>query len=136
MSWFLAKTDPQTYSVEQFRADGRTVWDGVSNPQAVQAIRAMKRGDQVLIYHSGGESAVTAVARVDSAPRPDPESAKSWVVDLKFVRKIDPPVSLKEIKQSGLFDDWALIRQGRLSTMSVPPEFIAWLKPRYPWLKG
>ncbi len=136
MTWFLAKTDPQTYSIEQFRADGKTVWDGVANPQAVAVIRSMRRGDRVLIYHSGGESAVRGVARVVSAPRPDEASARSWVVELKFLRLMEPPVSLKEIKASGLFNDWALIRQGRLSTMSVPPEFIAWLEPRYPWLKG
>jgi len=136
MSWFLAKTDPQTYSIEHLRAEGTTVWDGVANPQAIAAIRSMRRGDRVLIYHSGGESALRGVARVVSAPRPDPASPKSWVVELKFLRDMEPPVSLKEIKATGLFDGWALIRQGRLSTMSVPPEFIAWLEPRYPWLKG
>jgi predicted RNA-binding protein with PUA-like domain len=79
---------------------------------------------------------VTGVARVLSAPRPDPAPPKGWVAELKFLRLIEPPVTLKEIKTSGLFDDWALVRQGRLSTMSVPPEFIAWIEARYPWLKG
>lgn len=135
MAWFLAKTDPQTYSVQQFRLEGATRWDGVSNPQAVQCIRAMNRGDKVLIYHSGGESAIVGLARVQSAPRPDPGQPKTWVVDMKFVRMIDPPVTLREIKAAGLFNGWALVRQGRLSTMGVPPEFVAWLQSRYAWLK-
>lgn len=128
MPYFLAKTDPQTYSLADFERDRTTVWDGVTNPQAVQAIRRMRPGDKVLIYHSGGESAVVAWAQVKSPPRDDPNTPRSAVVDLAFAGRIDPPVTLKEIKDSALFSDWALIRQGRLSTMEAPPEFIAWLK--------
>jgi predicted RNA-binding protein with PUA-like domain len=50
------------------------------------------------------------------------------VVELEFVRRIDPPVTLAGIKESHLFDDWALVRQGRLSTMAVPDKFIEWLR--------
>ncbi len=128
MPYFLAKTDPQTYSLADLERDRTTVWDGVTNPQAVQAIRRMRPGDKVLIYHSGGESAVVAWAQVKSPPRDDPNTPRSAVVDLAFAGRIDPPVTLKEIKDSALFSDWALIRQGRLSTMEAPPEFIAWLK--------
>ena len=56
MAYFLAKTDPETYSVENFAQEGRTTWDGVRNPQALQAIRAMRPGDEVLIYHSQGQA--------------------------------------------------------------------------------
>lgn len=132
MAWFLAKTDPDTYSVDRFAAEGSTVWDGVTNPQAAQAIRSMRPGDKVLLYHSGGQSAVVGVAKVLSEARPDPANAKSWVVDMEFLRRIEPPVTLKEIKESALFEDWALVRQGRLSTMTVPQAFLDWLKSRNP----
>ncbi|MCW5982854.1 MAG: EVE domain-containing protein [Bryobacteraceae bacterium] len=132
MAYFLAKTDPDTYSIDRLERDGRTVWDGVRNPQAVRAIRAMKPGDIVFIYHSGGQPAVVGVAAVDSEPRPDPRNAKSWVVDMQFTTRLDPPATLAEIKQSGAFNDWALVRQSRLSTMEAPDEFAAWIKRRYP----
>lgn len=132
MAFFLAKTDPETYSAPQLAAERRAVWDGVTNAQAVNVIKTMRPRDRVFIYHSGGESAVVALARVASAPRPDPANPKSWVVDLEYLRAFDPPVTLKEIKAAGLFDDWALIRQGRLSTMAAPDQFAAWMRERYP----
>lgn len=130
MSWFLAKTDPETYSLDDLEREKRTVWDGVTNPQAVRAIREMRPGDRVLIYQSGGESAVVGVARVVSEPRDDPKNPRSAVVDLEFERRLDTPVTLAEVKKSGKFADWALVRQGRLSTMRAPDEFIAWLHAR------
>lgn len=131
MPYFLAKTDPETYPIEQFAAEGRTTWDGVTNAQAVNVIKTMRPKDRVFIYHSGGESAVVGLARVVSAPRPDPANEKSWVVDLEYLRPFDPPVTLKEIKATGLFNQWALVRQGRLSTMAAPEEFADWMKARY-----
>jgi predicted RNA-binding protein with PUA-like domain len=135
MQYFLAKTDPQAYSSDDFARDKSTVWDGVTNAQAVQAIRAMRPGDRVFIYHSQGESAVVALAKVKGEPRPDPSNAKSWVVEMQFVRKIDPPMTLAEIRSSELFNDWALVRQGRLSTMAAPKSFVNWIRERYPALK-
>ena len=70
------------------------------------------------------------LARVVSEPRPDPNDPKSWVVDIAFVRRFTQPVTLHEIKESHLFDAWALVRQGRLSTMSVPENVVAWLKEK------
>jgi predicted RNA-binding protein with PUA-like domain len=128
MRYFLAKTDPETYTVDQLAKEKKTVWDGVTNPQAVRAIREMRPGNGVLIYHSGGQAAIVGLAKVISEPRPDPKNPKSAVVELEFVRMIDPPVTLAAIKQSHLFDDWALVRQGRLSTMAVPDEFVEWLR--------
>src|SRR5579871_6325986 len=119
MAYYLAKTDPEHYSIDNLQADGTTVWDGVRNAAALQAIRAMRPGDTVLIYHSQGEAAIVGLARVVSEPRPDPSDPKSWVVDLTFERKLAEPVTLREIKESHRFDEWALVRQGRLSTMSV-----------------
>jgi len=132
MGYFLAKTDPETYSIDDFARERRTPWDGVTNAQAVRVIRTMQPGDHVFIYHSGGVSSVVGMAVVDSPPRDDPRNAKSAVVDMVFSGKLDPPVTLKEIKESGEFDDWALVRQGRLSTMAAPEKFVAWMRRRYP----
>src|SRR5207245_331624 len=115
MAYFLAKTDPKTYSIDDLERDKTTVWDGVRNAAALLAIRAMHNRDEVLIYHSQGEAAIVGLARVVSEPRPDPNDPKSWVVDMTFVRRLSQPITLHEIKESHLFDDWALVRQGRLS---------------------
>lgn len=132
MHYFLAKTDPETYSIDDLEREKRTVWDGVTNPQAVRAIREMKPKDRVFIYHSGGVSGVVGLAVVRAEGRPDPKNPKSAVADLEFVSRIDPPVTLKEIKESKQFDDWALVRQGRLSTMAAPEKFVEWMRGRYP----
>jgi predicted RNA-binding protein with PUA-like domain len=135
MAYFLAKTDPETYSVDQLEKDKKTTWDGVNNPQAVRAIREMKAGDKVFIYHSGGLSAVVGLAKVVGEGRPDPKNPRSAVADFEYVGRIDPPVTLGEIKQSKLFDDWALVRQGRLSTMAAPEKFVEWMRGKYPKAK-
>lgn len=132
MAWFLAKTDPETYSIEELARERKTAWDGVTNPQAVRAIREMRPGDRVFIYHSGGASAVVGLARVVSEPRPDPKNPKSTVVDLEYTGRVDPPVTLADVKRSGLFSDWALVRQGRLSTMAAPEEFVKWIREQRP----
>ena len=132
MRYFLAKTDPETYSIDQLEKEKRTAWDGVNNPQAVRAIREMRPGDKVFIYHSGGHSSVVGMAKVVSEPRDDPKNPKSAVADFQFLSRIDPPVTLAEIKQSKLFDDWALVHQGRLSTMAAPENFVEWMRKKNP----
>jgi predicted RNA-binding protein with PUA-like domain len=132
MNYFLAKTDQDTYSIDQLEREHQTTWDGVTNPQAVRAIKDMRPGDRVFIYHSGGVSAVVGMAVVRSQPAADPRNPKSAVVDLEFLSRIDPPVTLREIKESKKFEDWALVRQGRLSTMAAPSKFVEWMRARYP----
>jgi len=134
-AWFLAKTDPETYSIEQFAKERRTVWDGVRNPQALAAIRSMKKGDGVFIYHSMGAAAVVGVAEVVGGGRPDPGNPKLAVADFRFVALIDPPLTLREIKDSGEFADWSLVRQSRLSTMAAPIEFVEWVRAKRPGVK-
>lgn len=131
MPYYLAKTDPETYSIDDLEREGRTVWDGVKNPQALRAIQAMQPGDIVFIYHSMGSPAVVGLAKVASQPRPDPKNPKLTVVELEFLRRLDPPTSLAEIKESGQFDDWSLVRQSRLSTMAAPEAFGKWMKKKY-----
>jgi predicted RNA-binding protein with PUA-like domain len=92
----------------------------------------MQPGDRVFIYHSGGVSAIVGVAKAVSPGRPDPKNPKSAVVDLEFLQQFDTPVTLAEVKQSKEFDDFALVRQGRLSTMLVPEKFVAWVQEKQP----
>ena len=135
MKYFLAKTDPETYSLDDLEREKKTAWDGVTNPQAVRTIREIEPNDRIFIYHSGGESAIVGLAVARSDPRDDPKNPKSAVVDLEFQARLDPPTSLHEIKQSGKFNDWALVRQGRLSTMAAPEKFVEWIRGRYPGVK-
>ncbi|MBI3694766.1 MAG: EVE domain-containing protein [Acidobacteria bacterium] len=135
MKYFLAKTDPETYSIDDLDRDKKTVWDGVKNPQALRAIREMQPGDRVFIYHSMGDAQVAGLAEVVSAPRPDPNNPKLAVVDFAFVGRLDRPVTLTEIKASHQFDDWALVRQSRLSTMPSPEAFVQWMRKKCPKAK-
>ena len=132
MKYYLAKTDPDTYSVDDLEREKKTTWDGVTNAQAVRAIRDMRPGDRIFVYHSGAVSGWVGMAVVRSEPRDDPKNPKSAVVDLEFTGRLEPPATLAEIKQSKQFDDWALVRQGRLSTMAAPEKFVEWMKKRYP----
>ena len=71
MPYFLAKTDPDTYSIDDFEREKKAVWDGVTNPQAVRTIRSMRPGDRVFVYHSGGVSGIVGLASVESEPARD-----------------------------------------------------------------
>jgi predicted RNA-binding protein with PUA-like domain len=131
-NYFLAKTEPHSYSIDQLRSDMRTIWDGVTNPQALRSIRQMRPGDKVFIYHSGSSPAVVGIASVLSEPRPDPANSKSTVVEFGYLSHLNPPTTLADIKGNRGLQEWALVRQGRLSTMSAPEEFVAWMRDRYP----
>lgn len=127
MAYFLAKTEPSTYSIDDLKREGTAVWDGVRNPAAVNAIKTMKPGDTFIVYHSGPETAVAGLAQVVSPPRPAKNDPRSWVIDVKYVGHAKRRVTLREIKESHQFDELPLVRQGRLSTMAVPVEFWRWL---------
>jgi predicted RNA-binding protein with PUA-like domain len=90
MAYFLAKTDPETYSIDQLEREHKTTWDGVTNAQAVRAIQQMRPGDRAFIYHSMGSPAIVGLAKVISEPRPDPKNPKSTVVDLEFLSRLEP----------------------------------------------
>ena len=138
MSYWLIKSEPDAYSIDDLMRDGRTPWDGIRNYQARNMMRdAMRIGDEVLFYHSScAEPAVVGVARVASKPYPDPtqfdrrskyydqKSKKDeprWVLlDIEFVRKLDRPVPLAELKERPDLDGMTLLRRGnRLSIMPV-----------------
>jgi predicted RNA-binding protein with PUA-like domain len=96
----------------------------------------MKTGDKVFIYHSMGNSAVVGLAEVTGDGRPDPKDSKLAVADFRFAGRVEPPVTLKEIKESGEFADWALVRQSRLSTMEAPEKFAKWIRKMRPGVKA
>ncbi len=131
MAYFLAKSEPQVYSIGDLERDGATVWDGVKNAQAVNVIKTMQPGDIMLIYHSGGESAIVGVAEITAEARPDPREAKSWVVNVRYRGRIASPVTLRQVKESGKFADFLLVRHSRLSTMAVPEAFVDWLRTEH-----
>ncbi len=129
MKYFLAKIDPKTYSIQDLERDQQTTWDGVSNPQAVIFLKQMQPGDKILIYHSQGQTSLVGIAQVVGNSRPDPHNLRSWLVDVKFIRHFNEPfITLQQIKQTNLFNNFRLVTQGRLSTMDVPENFILWLK--------
>ena len=130
MKFYLAKSDPITYSLDELERDGKTVWDGVKNAQAQQAIRSMEDGDCVICYHSQGQAAIVGWGYVEGNVWVDAKDAKMSVFQYRFGGRLAEPVSLREIKESGLFSDFSLVRQSRLSTMPVPKEFVDWLKKR------
>jgi predicted RNA-binding protein with PUA-like domain len=116
MGCWLVKTEPQTYSWTDLVRDRRTVWDGVANPLALKNLRAVKKGDLVLIYHTGKERAVVGIAQAASDAHGDPA-----VVDLTPQRPLRRPVTLERIKADKTFAGWELVRLARLSVMPVPP---------------
>jgi predicted RNA-binding protein with PUA-like domain len=120
MRW-LVKEEPEHYNFDQFVADGTTVWSGVKNPVAQKNLRAMKKGDRVFFYHTGKEKAVVGIAKVSAPAYPDPRdsSGKLVVVELVPEKKLKRAVTLAEIKSSGRFADFALVRIPRLSVMPV-----------------
>ena len=124
MKKWLLKTEPGTYSFSDLTREGRTCWDGVSNPVALGHLRAMKKGDEAFFYHTGAEKAIVGLARIVSDPYPDPklDNPRQVVVDVAAVRPLDHPVTLAAVKADPRFKDFALVRIGRLSVMPVSPE--------------
>ncbi len=124
MNYWLVKSDPDSYSWDQLVRDGQTFWDGVRNYQARNNLKAMKKGDKVLFYHSIQGMDVVGIARVVKEAYQDPTTPdERWVaVDLKAVKPLKRAVSLKEIKEDKRLKDLALVRQSRLSVCPVSPE--------------
>ena len=129
MAYWLLKTEPDVYSIDDLKRDKSTVWDGVSNNAALKNIRAMQRGDECLIYHTGDERAAVGIAKVTKGPHADPakDDEKLVVVDVKFVKKFAAPVTLAMVKAEERFADWNLVRQARLSVVPTSEEQWNWV---------
>ena len=121
---WLLKTEPSTYSFADLVREQCATWDGVANPTALRNLRAMKNGDQALIYHTGEQKSVVGIARIVSNPYPDPakQDPKLVVVDIAPVRALKQPIPLSRVKADPRFADFALVRIPRLSVMPVTQE--------------
>lgn len=124
MNYFLVKSEPFKYSWQQFLEDKQTYWDGVRNYQARNNLKAMKKGDLVLFYHSNEGKEVVGIAKVVKEYYQDPTTDdERWVVvDLSPVETLKKPVTLDVIKTDEQLQDIALVRQGRLSVMPLKRE--------------
>jgi len=120
MRW-LVKEEPGTYGYDQFVRDGKTVWAGVKNPLAQIHLRAIRKSDRILYYHTGSEKAVVGIAKAtrDAYPDPSDSSGKFFVVDLAPEKKLAKPVPLSAIKADKIFATFPLVRISRLSVMPV-----------------
>lgn len=131
MNHWLIKSEPETYSLDHLKRDQTTSWTGIRNFQARNNLRAMKKGDLCLFYHSGGEKAVVGVAKVVGDAYQD-ETAKEgdWAtIDVHFVKKLERPVTLAEVKANKDLKTMQLVTHSRLSVQVVKAsEFEAILK--------
>jgi len=121
MAYWLVKSEPFKYSWDQFVADKKTFWDGVRNYGARNNLKAMKKGDEVLFYHSNEGVELVGIAKVVKEFYQDPTTEETaWVVvDLKPVKKLKQPVTLKQVKATQGLQEMDLVRLGRLSVQSV-----------------
>jgi predicted RNA-binding protein with PUA-like domain len=120
---WLLKTEPGAYAYDDLEREGRTVWDGVTNPVALKNLRAMKAGEAAFVYHTGDERAVVGRAEVVKAAYPDPRPGQERlaVVELRAAGRLARPVTLDRIKKLPVFADSPLVRQGRLSVVPLTP---------------
>ena len=121
MPYWLVKSEPFKYSWDNFVKDKQTFWDGVRNYSARIHLNAMKKGDEVLFYHSNEGVEIVGIAKVSKEAYQDPTTEdKAWVaVDLKPVRKLKKPVTLGQVKADSRLGKMALVRLGRLSVQPV-----------------
>jgi len=120
-NYWLVKQEPEAYSWDTFVREGGTAWTGVRNFQARNNLRAMKKGDQVLFYHSGSTKAVVGVAEVTRAAYADPTAKEGdWsAVDLRPQRPLAAQVTLDTIKHDPVLKEMPFLRQTRLSITGV-----------------
>jgi predicted RNA-binding protein with PUA-like domain len=120
-NFWLVKQEPSSYSWSDFTSEGKTNWTGVRNYAARNNLRRMRRGDEVLFYHSGIEKAVVGIAKVTRGAYPDPTASEGdWsAVDLVPIKALRRPVTLRQIKEASRLKKIQLVRQSRLSVMPV-----------------
>ena len=122
MARWLFKEEPGHYNFADLERDGKTRWEGVRNPLALQHLRQVRRGDRVFFYHTGKEKAVVGEMRVVEAPSGDSAEAEGVGVEVAPVRRLARPVHLQEIKDDTMLRGWDLVRLPRLSVLPVTPE--------------
>jgi len=118
---WLFKTEPSVYSFQQLQKDKKTMWDGVANNLALKNLKDIKKGDPILIYHTGDEKQAVGIARALGGAYPDPSKGnpKLLVVDIEPVEAMAKPVTLAEVKANKKLANFDLVRLSRLSIMKV-----------------
>jgi predicted RNA-binding protein with PUA-like domain len=126
-NYWLVKQEPEAYSWETFVKDGRTAWTGVRNFQARNNLRAMRRGDRALFYHSVSEKRIVGIAQVEREAYADPTATEGdWsCVDLVPVKVLSKPVTLDAIKADSMLKEIPLVRQSRLSVTPLTEDQFA-----------
>ncbi|MCX7735811.1 MAG: EVE domain-containing protein [Candidatus Kapabacteria bacterium] len=121
MSYWLIKSDPETYSLDNLEKDKITIWDGVRNAQARNYLKQMKFGDTLFFYHSGDDKSIVGLAEVVEEFFQDPTTDDNrWVaVKVKFQKKFKNPLSLAVIKNTVGLENIQLLKQSRLSVMPI-----------------
>jgi predicted RNA-binding protein with PUA-like domain len=121
MAYWLLKSEPSSYAWDRLVADGRTHWDGVRNPQALNNLRAMQKGDRAFFYHSNEGKDIVGVAEVVRTFYPDPndKSGKLGMVDIAPVMPVRNRVTLAQMKAKPELSQLSLVRQSRLSVCPV-----------------
>jgi predicted RNA-binding protein with PUA-like domain len=120
MSYYLVKTDPDTYSFATFASERQTLWDGVHNYQAIAHIKNMKPGDLVFVYESMTTKSIRGLAVVEDEPKLNTNDPRhSWVVTLSYVETFKTSLLLSTIKTEAQFSDMPLIKHSRLSVMPI-----------------
>lgn len=119
MGKWLIKSDPEEYGWEDLKKDKKTLWTGVRNYQARNNLRLMKKGDEVLFYHSNADMAVVGICTVSKEAMPDPTATEGdWsCVEVKYDKPLKKPVTLAQIKAHKDLKEFGLVRNGRLSVM-------------------
>lgn len=122
MNYWLMKSEPGVYSWDDLVRDKKTTWDGVRNFQARNHLKAMKKGDLALFYHSNEDKAVVGIAEIVKENFPDPKDA-AWIsVEVKPKQKLKRMVTLGEIKSNKKLADMVLVKNSRLSVQPVKRE--------------
>lgn len=119
MNYWLVKQEPEKYSFDDLLKDGKTDWTGVRNFQARNNLKAMKKGDKVLFYHSVSEKSIVGLAKVSRMEFTDPTDEKWIAVELAPVKKFKKAITLDQIKAEKSLENLALIKQSRLSVMPL-----------------
>jgi predicted RNA-binding protein with PUA-like domain len=124
MAYWLVKSEPSSYSYEQLVKDKQTAWTGVRNYAARIHLKAMRKGEEVLYYHSNEGVEIVGIAKVVKEFYQDPTTEDTnWVaVDIKPVSLLKNPVPLTKIKNDKRLSTMALVRLGRLSVQPVTEE--------------
>ncbi|MCS6975181.1 MAG: EVE domain-containing protein [Cyclobacteriaceae bacterium] len=119
MNYWLVKTEPDTYAWDNLVKDKTTVWDGIRNFQARKFLKEMKKGDTVLVYHTGDDKSIQGIAKVTREAFPDPKDNEWLAVELAPVKSLKSPVPLSVIKNTKKLDKMMLVRSPRLSVQPV-----------------